>query len=89
MNETKPIHKAFYKRKRWIAVGVLWLVVAYPLSIGPAAYCVSRGWVSEQVVVVAYLPVLHLSSAAGMLGEPLIDLARWSDELGQQHRTSE
>ena len=46
--------KPFWKRKRWIAVAVLWLVLAYPLLCGPLRYAVIRGWLprsSEPLVV--------------------------------------
>lgn len=41
---TTPPHP-FRKRKRWIAVGVSWLLVAYPLSVGPVNYMDGRGWI--------------------------------------------
>lgn len=33
-----------WKRKRWIAAAVVWLVVVYPLSAGPVFYATVRGW---------------------------------------------
>lgn len=41
------IEKPGWKRKRWIACGVLWLTlpVLYPLGAGPLAYSLERGWV--------------------------------------------
>ena len=41
-----------WRKKRWAAVIVLWLVVAYPLSLGPAIYLNARGWVPAAVVPV-------------------------------------
>ncbi|MBA3311912.1 MAG: hypothetical protein M3552_12320 [Planctomycetota bacterium] len=35
---TSPPRKPFWKRKRWIAAAVLWLVASYPLSIGPVGF---------------------------------------------------
>lgn len=55
MTEYKP----FWKRKRWIAAAVSWLVVAYPLSIGPLLYLNARGKLREpfrSVAVIVYEP---------------------------------
>ena len=46
--------KPFWKRKRWIAAAVLWLVVAYPVSEGPALYAEYRGWIPFTPI---YLPL--------------------------------
>ncbi len=46
---TSPPRKPFWKRKRWIAAAVLWLVVAYPLSLGPVVHAEVRGWVPALV----------------------------------------
>ena len=36
---------------------MLWLAVAYPLSIGPAAYAVRRGLIPKPAYYVAYSPI--------------------------------
>jgi len=43
----------------WAAFAV-WLLVAYPLSIGPAAYCAGRGWIEPggQALVAFYRPLV-------------------------------
>ena len=41
--------KPFWKRKRWIAAAVLWLVIAYIASEGPVWYAVQRGWLPWRV----------------------------------------
>ncbi len=38
--------RPWWRRKRWPAVAVLWLFLAYPLSVGPYIYCQERGWVA-------------------------------------------
>jgi hypothetical protein len=45
MDADKP-RRAWYRGKRTWAALALWLLVAYPLSIGPAEYCVERGWLA-------------------------------------------
>ena len=49
--------RQFYRRRRWLAAGLLWLVlpVAYPALYGPAVYGVVRGWVPPSVMAV-FLP---------------------------------
>jgi hypothetical protein len=51
---TEAPRKPFWKRKRWIAAGVLWLVIAYPVSEGPARYAEMRHWIP---FTPAYLPL--------------------------------
>ncbi len=36
--------RPFYRRKRWLAAGLLSLVIAYPASVGPMLYAYQRGW---------------------------------------------
>lgn len=38
-----PPRRPLWKRKRWIAAAVLWLVVPFPLLCGPLRYAVIRG----------------------------------------------
>ena len=59
MTEPKP----WWKRKRWIAALVLWLVIAYPLSLWPVAYLVGRGWLPVTPVKAAYAPVSFVADA--------------------------
>ena len=55
MTERKP----WWKRKRWLAAGVLWLLIIYPLGYGPACWLVwqhTHPWVRDAVGFV-YLPM--------------------------------
>lgn len=83
MNE--PSVRPFYKRKRWIAAGVLWLVVAYPLSSGPVAYCWDRGWLPNGVYQTLYWKPLSLLPLRtnGMTGYPLY--VQWWVDLAHDH----
>ena len=58
---TEPVQTPWWKRKRWIAAMVVWLIVAYPLSIWPAGYLVGRGWLPVAQANVAYAPVIALA----------------------------
>lgn len=47
MDEPTPT-RAWWKRKRWWAVLLLWLAVGYPAAYGPVGYAVCRGWIGER-----------------------------------------
>lgn len=36
--------RPWWRRKRWWAVGLLWLALLYPASAGPTLYVAYRGW---------------------------------------------
>jgi hypothetical protein len=54
----EPQRSPWWKRKRWIAAIVVWLVITYPLSIWPAAYAVERGWLPVGMANFCYTPVI-------------------------------
>lgn len=45
---TEP-KKAWWKKRRWIATGALWLALAYPALAGPARYSTAHLWVPRGV----------------------------------------
>lgn len=47
---SSKLPRPFWKRKRWIAAVVLFLVLAYPASFGPFMYCIVRGWLPADPV---------------------------------------
>lgn len=55
--------KPWWRRKRWFAVTVLWLLLTYPLSLWPFAYAVGRGWFSETFGSAIYAPVISAAKA--------------------------
>jgi hypothetical protein len=59
--------RPFWKRKRWIAAAVLWLVVAYPVSMGPLVYADVMGLVPEEASLfyAAYIPVFWIAELTG------------------------
>jgi hypothetical protein len=57
-------HNSWRIRRRWLAALALWFVIAYPISVGPAHYCVGRGWLPVRVLK-AYSPLVWL-----LPGEP-------------------
>jgi hypothetical protein len=49
--------RPFYKRKRWIAAGVHWLGIAYPLSLGPLFYAAGNGWIRRATIDSLLIPI--------------------------------
>jgi hypothetical protein len=76
--------KPFWKRKRWIAVAVLWLVVMYPLSVGPACYSRNRGWLGPEFWNV-YLPVMIAIESIPGLGPSYDAYIHWWSGMGTDH----
>jgi hypothetical protein len=84
--------KPFWKRKRWIAVAVLWLMVAYPASVGPVAYANARGWLSASVIShfeVFYEPLDYLIMNDLPGAGPLSRYSLWLYRLAERHAASE
>jgi hypothetical protein len=44
----------------WITVALVAVLVAYPLSFGPACWGWERGWVSDRSLAIVYLPIERL-----------------------------
>src|SRR5688572_25359372 len=62
-----------WRRKRWLAAGLLWLAVGYPASYGPVAYAVCRDW----ILGAAYAPDRPIDRLLDpALGDPH-RLSRW------------
>ena len=85
--QAKP-SKPRWKRKRWIAAGVLALAVCYPLSAGPAAYAVGRGWLPGFVGLI-HRPAFVAREAAIRAARPTDSdgkpLRRWKLEAVPWH----
>jgi hypothetical protein len=83
--------KPFWKRKRWIAAAVLWLVIWYPLSVGPLEYVFARDWISQSAVewlIPFYWPLVALANSDTPPGDVFSSYAAWWRELGYRHRAS-
>jgi hypothetical protein len=78
MDEAGP-KRAWWTRKRWWAVVVLWLVVLFPASAGPVAYLDGRGWAFARAVKPLYLP---LAAVGGRPGNPWLRYVDWFYERG-------
>ncbi|MBA3312480.1 MAG: hypothetical protein M3552_09545 [Planctomycetota bacterium] len=90
-NPTTAPQRPFWKRKRWIAAAVLWLVFAYPVSVGPAVYANGRGWlpasvVSHLEVIYEPLDLLIMNDLPG--SGPLSRYTVWLGALAKTHAAS-
>lgn len=79
----------FWKHKRWIAAGVLWLVVAYPISVGPIAYAVERGWILQSTAETYVKPIEAADDAAEAIGNAYQAYVNWCEDVGYRHAASE
>jgi hypothetical protein len=80
-----PPKKHGWRRKRTWAALLLWLAVAYPLSLGPFMYAFYRGWVPDAVLPAAdrvYGPFVRVVERVPWLDEPLDAYCGWWGELG-------
>jgi hypothetical protein len=84
---TDAPRKPFWKRKRWIAAAVLWLVIAYPLGLSAIAYLDGWGWLPSSwypTIQTAYAPLFSEGRVRPTL-QPWFD---WCYELGRRHSVS-
>jgi len=84
----EPAPKPFWKRKRWIATAVLWLLLAYPLGFGVISYADGRHWVSPDLygpLQTLYFPCF---TTGGNVKPSLAPVFQYFYELGQRHRTT-
>ena len=78
----------FWKKKRWWAALLLWLLILYPLSSGPLTYAAARGLLPGSIVRAAVLP-LHLACRLSPAVNDLFGLyTPWWYELGKRHAAS-
>lgn len=90
----EPHRKPFWKRKRWIAIAVVWLAIVYPASLGPLDYLAAKQQLPA-IVAIVYRPLLavldtlpgcHVSQATGLTRWRLWCLKKGDQEhLGQAY----
>lgn len=79
----EPRSKPFWKRKRWIAVAMIWTAIAYPLSLGALEYADARGWTSAGIYPA--LRVIYWPIMVGYCPDWLSDFYGWCHDMGRQH----
>uniref|UniRef100_A0A7C2K2S0 Uncharacterized protein n=1 Tax=Schlesneria paludicola TaxID=360056 RepID=A0A7C2K2S0_9PLAN len=60
-----------WRRRSWFALLPVLLLVAYPLSIGPAVLLLAHDWLNFEVFRSAYYPLLWVSDHSDALGKVL------------------
>lgn len=79
-----PSPKPRWKRKRWIAAGLLWLAIAYPLSLGPIFYAIGRQWLPpNSLIESAYAPIFAALQTANEYGQTAVAVVELRDAKGQ------
>ncbi|MDQ3332301.1 MAG: hypothetical protein M3552_16900 [Planctomycetota bacterium] len=80
--------RAWWKRKRWIAAAVLWLVLAYPLGFGVIPYADGRHWVPPEwygPLRTLYLPFFTNGGNVRPAAQPVFT---YLYQLGDRHRAA-
>jgi hypothetical protein len=65
MEATETPKRPWWRKKRWATPLALWLLVAYPLSIGPAGYLSHRGWLRPETATAFCRPIEWLLPRRG------------------------
>lgn len=83
-DQNPALRRPWWKRKRSLVVVIFWLV-AYVLSLAPAAYIAGRYPVTEIPLTVVFSPVIYC------VGEPApdnayVDFVLWCGHRGEQDR---
>ena len=81
--EAAPPRDVRWTRARWVCVASLWLLLAYPLSVGPLCYAEGRGWLGPAAfgpLAIIYAPVRY----AVERDLPLTGLLRWYGDRCRQ-----
>ena len=84
--------RAWWKRRRWVAAIVLWLLVAHPLSIGPLSYSDTRGWIpgwDEGPAVIFAAPPGVIVFCDLPPREAFLAYLDWWDDLAHEHRLAD
>ncbi len=77
--------RPWWRRKRTATALVLWLLVAYPLSVGPAAYATQRGWITQATAEAYAWPIEAADDAAEAVGDAYQAYVDWFEDVGDRH----
>ena len=78
--------------KRWAAALTLWLLLAYPLSIGPLNYAQGRGWIepsANAAMQTFYGPLTYVATSETPLGDLVLAYADWFGRLATRRAASD
>ena len=87
MDTPEKPKRPWWRKKRWWAVGLLWLSLPaiYAVSVGPAYYAVVRGWLREGDHERAYRPLHRACASSPTLDAAVVGWELWWIELGERH----
>jgi hypothetical protein len=77
--------RPWYRRKRVWAVVALWLLVAYPVSEGPACYAARRDWITADACFRLYAPMLRNVPDEWFDGYHRREYVTWWVDLAGRH----
>lgn len=60
----------------------------YPLSVGPIAYAVERGWILQATAEAYTQPIELADEAAEAIGNAYQDYVNCCEDVGERHSTS-
>ncbi len=66
-------------------MGLLWLAGAYPLSVGPVAYVMERGWISQATAEAYARPIEVADDAMEAVGDAYQAYVNWCEDIGDRH----
>ena len=79
-----PPRRPWWKRKRWWPVMFAGWLVAYILSLAPAAYVVGRWPATEASLSIAYYPLIRIYKPD--FATAFTEFVLWCGIVGQRHR---
>ena len=77
--------RPWWKRKRWAAVFVLLLAVAYPASIGPAAFATVSGYLPYRTYAGIYGPLTPFAMSRWWVRLGMEEYVAWWIRLAERH----
>lgn len=79
------VRRPWWKWKRWWAAVVVWLLVAYPASLGPVFYLFGRGAISGEAAA-GYSRVYALARPDSSPTDFDRRYISWAADVGLRHR---
>lgn len=86
---TEPCRPRWKKKRWWAAALAVWLFVAYPLSVGPVAYVMERGWITQATAEAYARPIEAADDAAETVGDAYQAYVNWFEDVGDRHPASD
>ena len=99
MDTPDKMARPWWRKKRWWALSVLWLLIAYPVSLWPLSYAIGRGWLPATTRSDVYGPIISATEGldprpvygvfpADDAAEGYFAIADWFTNRGREHADS-